>query len=88
MTYIYAEPDTETREVFLDQYGEPHLDRDAAITSNIKADLERALREQLARAFPDAPEERKFMASVLVSQVASRHNPLRETIRALIESTD
>lgn len=86
--YIYAEPETESRIVFLDQDGKPHFSRDDAITENIKKDTERFICGQLARVWPNNREERRFAAETLVGQIASRHGTeLRRMLVDLLDAT-
>jgi len=86
--YIYNEPTVVERKVFYDQTGEPHLDRDAAIVANMRADLMVKLRETLVDALPDDPAARGKMAARIADQIATLANPMRKIVRALIEGTD
>ena len=87
--YIYNEPDAMQRIVYMDDTGNPHLTREDAIAQNIATDIERHLRGQLARAWPDDHDQRAFVASAIVSQLRSRHNrQLRSMVRDLIDATD
>lgn len=86
--YIYNEPTVVERDVFYDQAGTPHLDRDAAIAANMKADLVVKLREALIDALPGDLAARGKMAARIADDIATPGNPMREIARALIEGTD
>ena len=86
--YIYAEPETDMRTVYVDTDGHAHETREQAIAATVRSDLESHIRQQLVRAWPDDHDERKFIAAAIVSQIASPHNKeLRVMVADLIEAT-
>jgi hypothetical protein len=87
--YIYAEPEAVQATVYMDATDKPHLTREDAIAASIVHDIERHLRGELARAWPDDHEERAYIARQIARQIGSRQNRiLRQMVRDLIEATD
>jgi hypothetical protein len=78
--YIYAEPDTETREVFLDTYGKPHNTREDAIAANVLIDALCEFRATLVHILPDSPSARDQAAKDFFELVRRKPQLFRELI--------
>lgn len=87
--YIFAEPEQETRHVYMDTQGNPHLTREAAIAESVAFDLRSFIEMQIARGFPADTDQGavRFVAANLVSLLRGRHGRrLQGMVRDLMEA--